>query len=142
VALVVLIQIPASGNATFGYANNDAKSLRYIDAVAKLHPESCPVYRSRMDVEARYAVPEVLALRQAAGSGCVPGYDAVLVQGTDFLKETFDRESDAGVETACAEGWKEVERIPRARVLGCSRLSSEPPRASRMRPETTPVANL
>jgi hypothetical protein len=142
VALLVLVHMPSVANGTFGYANNDAQSLRYVDAVARLHPEKCEVYRSRMDIEARAAVPEVLALRPAPGSSCVPGYTAVLVQGTDFLKETFDTTSDKAVESACADGWKQVQKIDRAIVYGCKRLSSQPPPESRMRPESSPTAAI
>jgi hypothetical protein len=141
-AVLVVIHIPSSGNATFGYANNDAQSLRYIDAVARLHPEECEVYRSRMDIEARFAVPEVLALRPAPGSGCVKGYDAVLVQGTDFLNATFDTKSDKAVEGACTDGWTQLQKIDRAIVYGCRRLSAQPPAASRMRPESSPTAAI
>ncbi len=104
VALLVVVHMRSTASGTFGYASNDSASLRFVDDVAQLHPGTCPVYRSRMDVEARVAVQEVPALRPAPGTECVKGYAAVLVQGTDFVRDTFDTKADAAVEAACASG--------------------------------------
>ena len=142
VALLVLVHARSAGAGTYGYADTDRASLRFIDSVAQLDPARCPVYRSRMDIETRFAVPEVLALRPGHPAGCTEGYDAVLVRGKDFGLASTDKQADAAVVAACAGGWKVIREIDRATVLGCPRLSAQPPKRARLKPERSPTADL
>jgi hypothetical protein len=119
VALLALVFVGNAREAATAWIAAEQYRVEFMRVVDSLNPRPCPVYGATWDLERKYSVPELIALRGYEPRECQPGMEAVLVWGDTA---SMTREEQAIQKRGCATGWQPLFADAGARVEGCRRL--------------------
>jgi hypothetical protein len=120
--LVLLLGGVGSYWSVQGWAANEREGNVLVDRMAALHPQRCPVYMGRLEMEVAKAAPVLVELEPQNGTKCAAGGDAVLVAGRSSTSGSY---MDDRIFSACrAPGWRRLALTRHYELLACRRLAS------------------